>query len=188
MDFLTDLWLPIVLSAVFVFVVSSVIHMGVQYHKSDHKKLPGEDGVMEAIRKAGVPPGSYLFPCAGSMKEMQSPEMLERFRLGPVGWITLVPNGHHEMGKALAQWFVFSLVVSALAGYLAHATLPPGADYLAVFRVTGTAATMAYALDHVTESIWKGQSWTVTAKFGLDGVAYGRVTAGAFGWLWPAGI
>jgi len=38
-----SLWLPILLSAVAVFLVSSVIHMVFQYHKTDFKKIPSED-------------------------------------------------------------------------------------------------------------------------------------------------
>ena len=54
MQFLADLWLPIVLSAVLVFVVSSILHMVIPIHKGDYKKLPGEDQVLESMRGAGV--------------------------------------------------------------------------------------------------------------------------------------
>ena len=35
-----ELWLPILLSAVFVFVVSSLIYMVTRWHKSDYGKGP----------------------------------------------------------------------------------------------------------------------------------------------------
>ena len=38
--------------------------------------------------------------------------------------------------------------------------------------------------DGFQDSIWKGQGWKITAKFIFDGVVYGLVTAGVFGWLW----
>ena len=57
---LADLWLPIVLSAVFVFVASSVIHMALQIHKKDFQKLPNEDQVLAAMRGAGLKPGFDL--------------------------------------------------------------------------------------------------------------------------------
>ena len=62
----------------------------------------------------------------------------------------------------------------------------PGAKYLSVFRVVGTAAMMAYAIGGLPESIWKGTKWSITMKFVFDGILYGLVTAGTFGWLWPA--
>ena len=37
----------------------------------------------------------------------------------------------------------------------------------------------------ISESIWKGQSWSTTLKFVFDGLVYGLLTAGVFGWLWP---
>ncbi len=60
-----------------------------------------------------------------------------------------------------------------------------GADYMAVFRFTGTVAILAYAVCAVPDSIWKGQRWSVTIKFVFDGVVYGLATAGTFAWLWP---
>ncbi|MBC7791989.1 MAG: hypothetical protein H7Z74_18740, partial [Anaerolineae bacterium] len=44
------LWLPIILSAVIVFVVSSIIHMALPWHKSDYPKVPNEDQVRNALR------------------------------------------------------------------------------------------------------------------------------------------
>lgn len=186
MGFLAELWLPILLSAVFVFIASSVIHMVIPIHKCDHKQLPNEAAVLADMRKAGVGQGEYRFPFASSMKEMGSPEMLAKFNEGPVGFLTIYPKGAPAIGKSLGQWFVFSVVVSVCAGYLAHAVLPPGAEYLAVFRVTGTLAFVAYGFGTICDSIWKGQSWGTTARFLFDGLVYGLVTAGAFGWLWPA--
>ena len=183
---LLDLWLPILLSAVFVFVVSSVFHMLIPIHKGDYKKLPREEAVLEGMRAQGVAPGAYMFPCAGSMKEMASPEMIEKLNRGPVGFMTVLPNGPMNMGKNLTQWFLYSLAVSIFTAYLATIVLPVGTDYMLVFRVTGTVAFMAYALGNVVDSIWKGVSWIVSLKFVFDGTVYALVTAGAFGWLWPS--
>ena len=186
MAFLTELWLPILLAAVFVFIASSVIHMAIPIHKHDHSRLPNEAVVLTTMREAGVGPGSYMFPFADSMKDMGSPEMLAKFQAGPVGFARIFPNGPMAIGKSLAQWFAFSIVVSAVAAYLAHAVLPAGESYLQVFRVTGTVAFVAYGFGSISESIWKGQSFGTTARYLFDALVYGLVTAGAFGWLWPA--
>lgn len=183
---LLDLWLPILLSAVFVFIASSVIHMALPIHKSDFKKLAGETDVLAAMRAQGVQPGSYMFPCAESMKDMATPEMVEKQNLGPVGFLSVVPNGPYNMGKALVQWFVYAVVVAIFVGYVGTFTLERGADYSTVFRLTGTVAILGHAVSHVPDSIWKGVSWGITGKFIFDGIVYGLVTAGTFGWLWPA--
>jgi hypothetical protein len=182
---LLDLWLPILLSAVFVFIASSVLHMVIPIHKGDYGQLPNEDELLAAMRDKGVKPGSYMFPFACSMKEMASDEMLAKMNQGPMGFMTVNPNGPPAMGKSLAQWFVFSIVLSVFVAYIGTLALPAGTDYMRVFRVTGTIAVLGYGVSSVPDSIWKGVSWKVTAKFLFDGAVYGLVTAGAFGWLWP---
>jgi hypothetical protein len=180
------LWLPILLSAVAVFIVSSIIHMALPIHKGDWKKLPNEEGVLKGLRDAGLPPGEYMFPCAGSMKEMGDPAFQEKLKRGPVGNMTLIPNGPFAMGRALLQWFLFSVVVSTFAGYIGAFAAPFGAGFSLVFRVVGTAAILGYAFSNVTNSIWKGASWTTTIKFVVDGVVYGATTGAVFAALWPS--
>jgi hypothetical protein len=185
MGFLSELWLPILLSAVFVFVASSVLHMALPIHKGDYRKLPGEDAVLAELRKQGVSPGDYMLPCAGSMKDMGSPEMIEKFKRGPVGILTVMPSGPPNIGKNLLQWFLYCLLVGVFVAYVARLGLGAGAAYLLVFRTTGAVAVLGYAAVHIVNSIWKGQRWGVTTKFLFDGVVYGLLTAGTFGWLWP---
>jgi hypothetical protein len=182
---IASLWLPILLSAVAVFIASSIIHMVLQYHKGDYAKLAGEDKVLTAMREAGVQPGSYYFPNCTDPKDLAKPEIQEKFKAGPVGFMTVIPSGVPAMGKQLVSWFVFSIVVSATVAYLATRTMSAGTDYLAVFRVVGTTAFLAYGFAHVSDSIWKGQSWSSAFKHLLDGFIYGCVTGGVFGWLWP---
>jgi hypothetical protein len=180
------LWLPILLSAVFVFLASSVIHMALPYHKSDCGKLANEDAVRDGVRKANPAPGEYMFPRPNSMKEMADPEMVKKYKEGPVGMLIVFPNDVPAMGKALFQWFVYCVFVSFTAAYLSTLALPNGVGYSTVFRFIGTIAIVIYGTCNVTNSIWKGSSWMTTSKFALDGVIYGLVTAGTFGWLWPA--
>lgn len=182
---LIDLWLPILLSAVFVFVASSILHMVLPIHRSDYRKLPGEDIVREAMRAGNVPPGAYMFPCADSMKDMGSPEMMEKYNEGPVGFMTVLPNGPPAMGKSLVQWFIYTILVGVFVGYVSAIGHARGAEYMAVFRIAGAVAILGYAVGAIPESIWKGQSWSTTGKFIFDGIVYGLVTAGTFGWLWP---
>lgn len=184
---LLDLWLPILLSAVFVFVASSVIHMGLQHHKKDYVKLPGEDKILEAMRAQGVQPGSYMFPCAGSMKEMCTPEMTAKLNQGPVGNMNVLPNGPINMTKSLVLWFVLTLVVSAFTAYAAGLGLAPDTDAKMVFRVTTTIALLGYGVSILDGGIWKGVRWSVVAKFFFDGVVYALVTGATFAWLWPEG-
>jgi hypothetical protein len=121
------------------------------------------------------------------MKDCNTPEFVEKLTRGPVFVMTVIPNGPMSMSRPLVQWFIFVVVVSVLTAYLAGATLPAGAPYLAVFRVTGTTAFIAYAAGVWPQSIWYSRPWSTTLKFTLDGLIYGLLTGGVFGWLWSMG-
>jgi hypothetical protein len=182
-----DLWLPVLLSSVFVFLVSFVLHMVLTYHRADYKKLPNEDATLEALRQttAAAGPGFYFFPWAMDAGAMKSPEMMEKFKRGPVGMLTIRPSGAPQLGGHLVSWFVYTLVIGVFSAYLAGRTLPSGTPYLEVFRFVGTAAFMAYGVGQIVDSIWKAIPWSNTVRALVDGLIYSLVTAGTFGWLWP---
>jgi hypothetical protein len=181
---LAALWLPIVLSAVIVFIASSIMHMVLPYHKSDYSQLPNEDTVRATLRAANLKRGLYVMPYC-THKDMKSPETMAKYKEGPVGFITILPSGPPAMPKFLIQWFVYCLVIGFFVAYLAAHTIAPGTNYLEVFRVVGTAAFLAYGLGLVINGIWKGQMWGNTMKEVFDGLVYSLLTAGTFGWLWP---
>ena len=180
-----SLLIPIALSAVFVFIASSIIHMATPWHSGDLKKVPDEEGVMNALRPFKIPPGDYGMPKAGSMKEMGSPEFLAKFKAGPVAFLTVRPSGDMGMSRNLVMWFIYSLVVSVFAGYIAGVAFGPGTEYLRIMQVAGCVAFTGYSLAQAHESIWWGRSWSRTIRSMLDGLLYGLLTGGTFGWLWP---
>ena len=183
---LMSLWLPILLSAVFVFLVSFVLHTVLTYHFKDFAKLQNEDDVTDALRKLNVPYGEYLFPHAANSKEMSSPEFKEKMKKGTAGFLTFWDASRPEMGKNLTQWFVYCVVVAIFAAYIAGRALGPGAQYLSVFRFAGTTAFLGYAVALWQDSIWFRRSWNTTLRNTFDGLVYALLTAGTFGWLWPA--
>jgi len=179
-----SLWLPILLSAVFVFIASSIIHMFLPFHKNDYLKMPEEDRVMDALRPFNIPPGEYLVPRASGMQEMRSPEFTEKLKKGPTFMMTLWP-GSTSMTKSLILWFLYSIVVGIFAAYITGRALPAGAQYLQVFRFAGTTAFLGYSLALWQMSIWWRRSWGTTIRATVDGLVYALLTAGTFGWLWP---
>lgn len=185
MTALSALWLPILLSAVAVFLVSSIIHMGPFWHRSDYPKIPNEDKVMDALRPMAIPPGDYMVPRCSSPAEMKAPEFQERMRKGPVMIVTFLPPGPPSMGRPLILWFVYAAVVAAFAGYVSGRALPTGAEYMQVFCFVAVTAFLGYAGALWQMWIWYHRSLAITIKSTFDGVIYALLTAGFFGWLWP---
>jgi len=181
---LAALWLPILLSAVIVFIASSIMHMVLPYHRSDYSQLPDEDNIRATLRTANLKRGLYIFPFC-THKDMKSPALQEKYKEGPVGFLNIMSSGPPAMGKFLTEWFVFCLIIGFFTAYLTGRTVAPGANYLIVFRVAGCSAFMAYGLAHLSDGIWKGMTWSATLKEVFDGLVYGLLTAGTFGWLWP---
>lgn len=180
-----SLWLPILLSAVFVFIASSILHMVLSYHFKDFNKVPNEDKVMDALRGFDIPPGEYILPYAGSRRVFNSPEYRERMKKGPGVVMTMWESGQTGMAKSLIQWFVYSLIVGVFAAYVAGRALGAGAEYLAVFRFAGVTAFACYTVAHWQDTVWYKRSWGRTFRGAIDGLVYGLLTAGTFGWLWP---
>lgn len=182
---LTALWIPLLVSAVAVFITSSILHMVLPWHKSDYRKLPDEEKITDALRAAGVTPGpTYHFPHC-THKEMKLPETVAKFTRGPVGLLTIIPSGPPNMGKYLGLWFLYCVMISVFVGYLTGITRAAGSPFMEVFRVAGTIAILGYAASQIQDSIWKAQAWSVTAKHVFDGVIYGLVTAAVFAHFWP---
>ncbi len=185
MTLLSALWLPIIVSAVFVFIASSIIHMGPFWHRSDYPKIPDEDKVMDALRPLAIPPGDYMVPRCSSMKEFKSPEFTEKLTRGPVMVVTVMPNGPASMGRNMSMWFVYLLAVGAFVALVAGSAAAPGASYMRVFHFALISAFMAHVLAIWQMSIWYQRAWSSTFKATFDGLIYAALTAGTFGWLWP---
>ena len=181
---LGSLWLPILLGAVIVHVVSAIIHMGPFWHRADWREIPNEDAARAALGPMNIPPGDYMLPHC-SPGAMRSPEFQQKFAAGPVMMLTVRPNGPPSMARPMLAWIIYLLIVALFAGYVAAHALAPGAHYMNVFRYVGTTAFMALGLGGIVNSIWYSRQWSSTLKHVLDGLIYALVMAGTFGWLWP---
>jgi hypothetical protein len=181
---LAALWLPILLSAVIVFIASSIMHMVLPYHRSDYNQLPDEDKILTALRSAPLKRGHYAFPFC-THKDMKSPALIEKQKQGPVGFLTIMPSGPPVMPKFLGQWFAFCLLVGFFVALITGQALQPGADHHAVFHLTALTAFLAYGVANFTNGIWRGHTWSATLKEVFDGLIYALLTAATFTWLWP---
>lgn len=183
---LSELWLPIVVSGVVLWFASFIAWMVLPHHRSDWKRLPDENALMAELKRQGAAgPEQYSFPHCKDSKAMKDPEWQRKMKEGPAGMLVLHRPGGSNMGQSMVIYLVHCLVVSLLVAYLASHCLSRGAEYLQVFRVVGTAGILAWACALPTYAIWFGRSWSSICKEILDGIVYGLLMAGIFGWLWP---
>jgi hypothetical protein len=182
---LTELLLPILLSAVFVFIASSIIHMAPLWHRKDYPAPTNQEQILDALRPLAIPPGDYMLPRAANMAEMKTPEFQEKMNRGPVVIMTVVEPPAFNMGRSLGLWFLYSVIIATFAAYVTGRAVGRGTEYLEVFRFVGATTFIAYALGLYQMSIWYRRSWRMTFIGTLDGLIYALLTAGVFGWLWP---
>lgn len=155
------------------------------HHKSDYKGFPNEDAVRDAMKPQNLAPGLYDIPHIASREMIKDPETRRKFDEGPAGFFTVAARGVPSMGRPMVVSFLYNITVSIVVAYIAGRTLHAGAEYLTVFRVSGTVAWLAYGAAIIPESIWFARPWSSTVKWQVDALAYGLLTAGVFGWLWP---
>lgn len=180
---LSALWLPVLLSAVLVFVASNILWMALPFwHRRDYGKLPDEAGVLRALSAAKS--GMFIAPSVDWGR--LSADERARLQKGPMALILLRnPASQFSFGTALLSYFGYALVISIFVAYLTGRTMSPGSDYLSIHRVAGTAGMLGYAFGSIPYSVWYGRPWSATLKDIVDGLIYGLLIGGTFGWLWP---
>jgi len=184
MELLIPLWLPILLSAVAVWIAATVAWTALPHHKQDFIGLPGEDGFMDYIRRSGIQPGNYLFPDFRGREAMKSEKTCKALEEGPVGHLS-VWHTPVTMGSKMVATLVLYLVVSTLIAYLTRVAIPGAAPFPRVFQVAATAGILAYCFSFIPNALWFGSyKRTIVATF-VDGLVYGAITGAIFAWRWP---
>lgn len=211
MDFLTHLWLPIVVSGVAVWIVSAIGWMAIGHHKRDRDAIPGgaagEQDFMDTITRLNIRPGNYGFPdfCQADNLPPKEKRAAQKalYDKHPQGLLRVW--GPTNMGANMLLTLVFYFVTSAFIAYLGWAALPhhaaaapaaatiPGAETVAagssmfwkVFQVLGVAGILAYCFAGFPNDLWFQKKRRAMAMDWLDGVIFGLVTGAIFAWLWP---
>ena len=183
MEFLTELWLPILLSAVALHFASFLAWVILPHHFSDKKKLEQEDKVMDLVRELNIPPGNYMFPYCHTKQEQGSKEFQEKYEAGPTGLLDVYPK--INMGANLAWTFVYFLVTATVIGYITYVACAPSSnetDFMKVFRFAGTVGILTYATSGILNRIWfKARMITDV----IDGIVFGLILGLIFAALYP---
>ncbi len=186
MSALATLWMPILATAVAIFIASSLIHMVFKWHNSDYRALANEDAVRAAINAGAPSPGLYVIPYCKDMKDMGSETMQKKFVEGPNALVTVRANGLPNMGSFLGQWFVLTLGVAAAIALVTACVVPAGAANASnAGCLAGMMTFLAYVVGSACNSVWMGKTWASTAKDALDAAIYGVITGAIFMKFWP---
>lgn len=179
----TSLWMPILVSAGAVFLASCLIWMALPFlHKNDYKPVPNEDAFLSAVRGQNAAPGMYMFPwCAHSKMDEAA---MARYNAGPWGML-IVRGTKFSMGTTMPLWIGYTVIVSAVVGYIASLGLAPGAATKDIVRMVGSASIAVWVVSAAPACIWEGKPWGNTFRHMIDGVIYSAATAAVFAWLWP---
>lgn len=177
------LWLPTIVSAVFVFFTAALIQMLTPWHHSDYGTLPDEEAFRAAVGPLAIPPGDYTVPVP--VKNMRSPEFAKKVEDGPRVMMTVFPNGMTGMGSMLLYQFIFTLFVSWFAGHVAQLAFGNSPMTHDILHVVATMSFAAYGLALWPLAIWYRRSLKTTIKANIDALIYAAITAATFVWLWP---
>jgi len=180
---LLDLWLPILLAALVVQVASTMIHMALPFwHTADYRHVDDDRTFVEGAR--GLQSGLYLFP---RLVPKPTAEQKAEWESGPTGLMYLRNPARFSFGRTIAIYSLYCLVSAVFVAYIASETLPAGTPYLRVFQIAGAAGTIFWSFgNNISDAIWYGKPWPVAFKYVIDGLLYGLLMGGVFGWLWPA--
>lgn len=179
-----SLLLPILISAVALFVLTLIIHM-TPWHRGDYVRLPDEDGVMKALRPFNLPPNDYMVPHPGTGEYMKSKEYDAKRDAGPVMIVTVAPLGPWNIGKMMGLWFLFGAVVSGVAACFVGTIIPPGGDRHSVFHHIAVVTFLTYAMGAVPLSIWYNRKWSTTFRNAVDALLCALATGWIFSMMWP---
>jgi hypothetical protein len=184
---LMDLWLPIVLSAVAVWIAAALAWMVMPHHKGDFRQLTNEDDVMAAVRNLRIPAGLYFFPHMKDCGKMKNdPVATAKFEAGPHGMLQIwPPDAFGKMGRNMILSFIFYVITGVFIAYLGSLALPRGSEFLDAFQITGTAGILAYCFANIPQDIWFGKPLRNMIACLVDGIVFGLLTGAIFGLLWP---
>jgi hypothetical protein len=177
-----ELWLPVVVSGVALFIASWAAWMLLPHHKKEWGRLPEEDAIMNALKSANIPAGQFMFPCPVTPNDWKTADFKAKMQAGPNGNL-VVWSGPCSMGKNMACTVLFFLVANFVIAYLAAQALAPGSDLMKVFQFVGTAGILTYGTANILNGIWFGRKMVADI---VDGIVYGLITGAIFAAMWPA--
>ena len=183
MEFVLDLWLPILVGTVVLWFMSFFFWAMAPHHFGDKSKVEDEEGLMSFLKQANVSAGNYFFPYCGSAKEQSDKEYIQRYTNGPRGTLNVyeMPNMPSNMIRTILYFFVTVFTIA----YITHVACPPveeASDFMKVFRIAGAIAVLTYATSGVLNRVWfTERMWTHI----VDGIAYGVVLGLIFAAFWP---
>lgn len=187
MEFIAKLWLPMLLSAVAVWLWALLACTILALHKKDWKPLPNDDAFANALRPLNLLPGVYCFPYFKDFKHFNDPAFQARWNAGPNG-IIHVWRASQNMGATMLLSFLVYLVASFFIAYAGYAAMGPIVPHSKTFQVIGAMGVLAYSFAGLPNMIWFQANPRAKVTAVIDGIIMGLITGAIFAALWPATI
>ena len=182
---MTAILLPVFVTAIVLFIASSIAWTVSPHHRQDWVGHPTEKEFLEQLAASEVPRGQYIFPFI-TPTEMKDPERMATYEKGPHGTLN-VWGSKPSMPRNLALTFLTFLVACFFIGYLTYSAVGTGetADFSKVFQIAGTAGLCTWCFSFIPNGIWFGKTLRSTVMDIADGFVYGILTGLSFGIMWP---
>ncbi len=181
---ITSLLIPIVVAALAVFIVSMII-MAMPWHRSDQGNVPNDDAAIAAIQSLNLAPDDYAVPNPRLPGGGKNPDFIAKFERGPSFHMTVMDPRRMNMGIYIGTWFLFTLLISTIAGWVTGSIVAPGGNTHAVFHFSAIITACSYGFGAWPISIWYHRRWSTAFKGTFDAILYGLATGAVYMWLWP---
>ncbi len=176
-----SLWLPILCSGLATHIASTLAWVVLPHHKPEWTKLPDEDGLLDWLNSRSTPAGQYIFPFHLGEDGKPSAEQEQKARDGCRGMLVLWPEPPN-MGVNIGLTLAFFMVAAFTIGYLASLALAPGASFMDVLQLVGTAGLLTHCAAKFPNVFWFRRKVAMDL---VDGVAYALITGVIFAVMWP---
>lgn len=187
MDAVLELWLPIVVSTVVVFILSFLAWAVIGHHKADMKRAPDQDALLAKVRELGLGDGVWVFPQPEAGADCKSAEVKKLFDEGPWGMLQLWPKPN--MGLNMLKSVVIVGVLTVFVAYLSSLALAgePDPGFMRVFRVAGAAAVLGHCFGGMVNDVWFAKPARFVVLDFIDKLVFGLATGAVFALMWPGG-
>ena len=105
-------------------------------------KLRESEFQVDTETSLNIPPGEYMAPRPASNEDMRSESFKEKMNRGPIFQINLMKPGPISLGRPLALWFIYLLVVAFVVAHVTAIAVGSATDTKVIFHTVALTSLM----------------------------------------------